>query len=1022
MPGYQLDARSLRSLKASHIKEPLRNLFALALGACLTVQAAPGDLDPTFGVAGSIHFGFGGVSDVLHAAALAPDGKIVVVGQTELGNDGAFAVARYLTDGSLDPSFGGNGIVLTNIVRQISSNGSPVDTAEGVRLQADGKIVVAGTAGETNEDQDFAIVRYQPDGSIDPSFGPGGLVRTDFSGQVDRGTALAAQTDGKWIVAGTAQGNLALARYHADGALDTSFGAGGKVILAALAASFGTMRAPDLVLQADGKILLATSPSTVGAFLLVRLNADGTLDPTFGNNGAAVIGVNSGLCTAVAIQPGNSTIGLSDRILAAGSSANGTRRVYTAMRFDLNGTLDPSFGSGGIQTTDVSAAGGTQTCNAVLVDPTGPINRRIYLAGTDGANKMTVIRYSTNGALDTSFNGTGIAIPNFSGEANALIRSGSGGIVAVGQTSNASDFALARFAADGALDPGFDLDGWRADDAGGGIAFAASMALQPDGRLVLAGVSPGFSVARLNPDGRLDGSFAQNGKLRPAFASTRLTEARAVTVQADGKLLVAGVAIQTDRDFAVARLHPDGSLDSSFDGDGVAITNMGPGTDLAQALALQGDGKILLAGRAFNGFNHDVALARYHANGSLDSTFDLDGRLTLDLGAGDDEVHAMALQPDGKIVIAGFAVDGPKKFLLARLNPNGSLDATFGQDGVVRSAIGTEDAEINAIALAPNGDIVVTGTLPESIQTGAEAHFVVARYHANGTLDLSFDGDGISTFPAGHLPAGQAGGHAIVLQANGRIVIAGAEQTAPNFLASRFTLLRFNANGALDASFGTGGKKTVPFALGVDGDSAQALSLDPAGRIVVAGQADQLFGIARLEGDRAAPAISAVVSRKMHGGANTFDIALPLTGNPGIECRSGGAGNAHQIVLTFVGPVTYQTASITSGTGSVASSSGSGTDTLTVNLIGVPSVQTINLRLAGVSNGFNTGDVNVPMAVLLGDTNGNRTVNASDIGQTKSQSGQPVSASNFRSDLNANGSINATDISLGKAQSGATLP
>ena len=170
------------------------------------------------------------------------------------------------------------------------------------------------------------------------------------------------------------------------------------------------------------------------------------------------------------------------------------------------------------------------------------------------------------------------------------------------------------------------------------------------------------------------------------------------------------------------------------------------------------------------------------------------------------------------------------------------------------------------------------------------------------------------------------------------------------------------------------------------------------------------------------PAIASVVSRKLHGGT-PFDINLPLTGNPGVECRSGGAGNNYQVVVSFVNPVTYTGVSVSSGTGSISSSSGGGTNSVVVNLTGVTSAQTITITLTGVSDGGSTGDVNVPMGILVGDTNGNRTVNATDIGQTKAQSGQPVTASNFRTDVTASGgSINASDIGLVKSTSGTSLP
>jgi hypothetical protein len=159
----------------------------------------------------------------------------------------------------------------------------------------------------------------------------------------------------------------------------------------------------------------------------------------------------------------------------------------------------------------------------------------------------------------------------------------------------------------------------------------------------------------------------------------------------------------------------------------------------------------------------------------------------------------------------------------------------------------------------------------------------------------------------------------------------------------------------------------------------------------------------------------------MHGGT-LFDVTLPLTGNSGIECRSGGASNDYQVVLTFASSVTFTSAAVTAGVGTVSGSSGSGTTTLTVDLTGVTNAQRITVTLLGVSDGTTTGDVSVPMGVLIGDTNANGSVSASDIGQTKAKSGQAVTAANFRTDVNISGSISAADIGLVKSKSGTGLP
>ena len=164
-----------------------------------------------------------------------------------------------------------------------------------------------------------------------------------------------------------------------------------------------------------------------------------------------------------------------------------------------------------------------------------------------------------------------------------------------------------------------------------------------------------------------------------------------------------------------------------------------------------------------------------------------------------------------------------------------------------------------------------------------------------------------------------------------------------------------------------------------------------------------------------------VVSRKIHGASGPFDIDLPLTGFPGIDCRSGGASGGYQIVFTFPTPITFSGAALT-GTGSVSATSGNGTAIVTVDLTGVTNAQRLTLRLLGVNNGTATNDVAVPMGVLLGDTNWNGVVNASDVSQVKAQIGLPVTSSNFRTDVNANGSINATDTAIVKQNSGTSLP
>jgi autotransporter-associated beta strand protein len=170
-------------------------------------------------------------------------------------------------------------------------------------------------------------------------------------------------------------------------------------------------------------------------------------------------------------------------------------------------------------------------------------------------------------------------------------------------------------------------------------------------------------------------------------------------------------------------------------------------------------------------------------------------------------------------------------------------------------------------------------------------------------------------------------------------------------------------------------------------------------------------------------ATTKAVSRKVHGAAGSFDVDLPLTGSPGIECRSGGgSGGDYELVVTFYNPVTFTNAAVTAGTGFVASTSGNGTTLVTVNLSGVANAQTISVALFNLNDGVNTTNLVIPMGVLIGDVNANRVVNATDVAQTKAQVGQPVTTSNFRADVNPNGIINASDVIHVKGLSGTFLP
>jgi uncharacterized delta-60 repeat protein len=258
-----------------------------------------------------------------------------------------------------------------------------------------------------------------------------------------------------------------------------------------------------------------------------------------------------------------------------------------------------------------------------------------------------------------------------------------------------TDFALARYnLSDGSPDTSFGQDGKKTQDIADRASAAAGVAIQADGKIVLAGschtgADYAFALARLNLTGALDPTFGIDGKIVVPIGSTR-SAANAVVIQPDGKIVAAGYSAD---DIAVVRVNTNGMLDPSFDGDGMVTTSFSTNNDVANAVTLQSDGKIVVAGSSFNGANYDFAVVRYRTNGTLDASFNLTGKATTTFGANDDTAGAVKIQADGKIVVAGRAVVGGRSdFAAVRYNTNGTrhtlqgstnLTGTFNSLGTV---------------------------------------------------------------------------------------------------------------------------------------------------------------------------------------------------------------------------------------------------------------------------------------------------------------------------------------------------
>lgn len=336
--------------------------------------------------------------------------------------------------------------------------------------------------------------------------------------------------------------------------------------------------------------------------------------------------------------------------------------------------------------------------------------------------------------------------------------------------------------------------------------------------------------------GSLDISFDTDGKVTTAIG-TGSNVIYDIVLQADGKIVAVGNANNgTNEDIALARYNIDGSLDPTFDTDGIVITDLGLGDDIGYGIALQPDGKIVVAGESSNGTNSDFVIVRYHTDGSLDNTFDGDGYTRTDFDNFNDKARDVAIQSDGKIVAGGSAyIDTVYNYAAARYNTNGSLDNTFDTDGKVNTLV-TYNDQGNAIAIQSDGKILLGGV---TLQLDFYNAFGIVRYNTNGSLDNTFDGDGkvittsISTFGEEI--------KALTLQPDGKIVVAGnATPTGP----IRFAVARYNTDGSLDNSFNTTGFVVSNF--GSVWDEARSVLVQPDGKILVGGLAtsgSQRFGM-----------------------------------------------------------------------------------------------------------------------------------------------------------------------------------
>ena len=399
-----------------------------------------------------------------------------------------------------------------------------------------------------------------------------------------------------------------------------------------------------------------------------------TLDATFGTNGKVYtsFGAFSTHFYDMAILP-NGTIYAVGAKEGMFLENNG---IFIS-RYLPNGVLDTSFDTDG--KIEVGYGSNYEFCHTIAIQQ----DEKLLLAGSSNGS-FSITRLNTNGTYDSSFSSDGKLIFSFGAgigsKINKLLLQPDGKIIAIGQAYNGVDydFGMARFNTDGSIDVTFGTAGKTLVNIGPANDFGQDAALQSDGRILVCGYSnnslgDSFSIIRLNNDGTLDTSFATNGKIYYNIPGKSYCVAESIALQTDGKIIVAGHA---DGDFAVLRYTTNGTLDTGFGNSGYSTTDFGNSQDKSYAIAIQNDNKIILAGHGYEAGNTGLfhaAMARYDANGNLDNTFSSDGKMVLPMAIYNDGIKSMIIQPEGKLLFGGYSsADNSSviEYVLFRLDNN----------------------------------------------------------------------------------------------------------------------------------------------------------------------------------------------------------------------------------------------------------------------------------------------------------------------------------------------------------------
>ncbi len=773
-------------------------------------------------------------SGTISAMLPLADGRCYVSGAfLRAGGLRRTSVLRILADGSVDPAF---------VPPEIDN------TVSELAVQPDGKLVLAGAFSRVGGVVRNRLARLHPDGSVDEAFNFGG------SGPSSTPTALLVQPDGKLVLGGPSAtyngvSSPALFRLHPDGRRDTTFGL-----------SLSGVNA--VALQADGKLLVGGSFSyTSAGFVysrLLRLNVDGTVDPTL------VIGAElGGTVSALTLQPNG-------KILVSGA--------FAVTRLNADGTRDTKFSANPFSSGSVSSL-------AVAADG------KIVAAGPISGTTLSALlaRLNPDGSSDPTF-----VAPPIAAVVNAVAVQSDGRVLVGGSfatVGGVTRYGFARLHADGSLDTAYFL-------ALRGSASIGALAALPGGKFLVArsfdylrGAAVSSCLVRCLADGTVDPTFNPGGTGTDAIIN-------ALVRQPDGKILITGsfTSYNGTPVGRIARLHADGTLDTAFNAGGAGLDQPGA------ALALLPGGRIVVSGTftAVNGVARNAPVARLLPDGSVDATF-----ATPAISGG--AVETMLVQPDGRILLGGAftTVNGTGFGRLTRLLSDGALDATFGT-----SPAPGPNGTVYALALEPAGTILIGGTFTQYV-TAARPY--LARLGPDGALVADFN----PSFATG------GGVYSLLVQEDGKVIARGTFTAAGGATTGAAFLARFHANGTHDATFAAGG-------IASSGISRTGMLMRDDGQLFI--PAGTSVGLQVTRPAAAPTVVTAPVNQSATmGGTATFSVAAtsqaPATYQwlfndvsiPGANASTltltnlttAAAGNYRVVVASELGSVTSTAATLT---------------------------------------------------------------------------------------------------------------